>query len=122
LIFLMILTMGLLLLLILLIIAAVNLFASRSNVVEEIECAFHVKEPLSKSCFLDIDKKKDGKCELKSERISFGQITHLMNGKCFKVLTCEIDCRFFFKMKVLLKIWSMTYLHLCCKLQKKMVA
>jgi hypothetical protein len=37
--------------------------------VEEIECVFHVKEPLSKSCFLDIDIKKDGKCESRNEHV-----------------------------------------------------
>jgi hypothetical protein len=36
-----------------------ELFASRFNVVEGVECEHFVKEPLLKSCFLDIDNLKE---------------------------------------------------------------
>jgi hypothetical protein len=57
--------MRLLLLLITLIIAIYEPAIFGSNIVEEAKCEYHVKKPLSKSRLLDIDKKKDGKCELR---------------------------------------------------------
>jgi hypothetical protein len=50
-------------------------------------------KPLLKSCFLDIDKKEMEKVnrggQKASKHVKLWVKMHLMNGKCFKVLTCR---------------------------------
>ncbi len=99
--------------------------ASKSNIFEGVECESLIKEPLLKSHFLNIDKKEIenmNKGGWKTHNhVELERRMHLMNGKCFVILTCKNQLQIL-KMKNLLHIWWTCYLHLYFKLQKKMVA